>query len=216
VIVESSGRGDAAARRLLRETARRVLNLDLDLSTFHECVGCIDGMEWIARTGSGRLLRAPTLFEDLVKLVLTTNCTWALTTRMVDSLIEHFGESAPDGSRAFPTAGLAREVASGRVDPEAWQHDPRDPEELRREMLDLPGVGPYVAENLLRLLGRPAGLGLDSAVRSWYAGAYHGGRRVSDRTIARRYAKLGSWGGLAVWCEMTREWLEEVATETAR
>jgi 3-methyladenine DNA glycosylase/8-oxoguanine DNA glycosylase len=181
------------------------------------------------------------LFEDLVKLVLTTNCTWALTTRMVDSLIEHFGESAPDGSRAFPTAEaltrggtrvlrdrcrtgyrapllarLAREVASGRVDPEAWQHDPRDPEELRREMLDLPGVGPYVAENLLRLLGRPAGLGLDSAVRSWYAGAYHGGRRVSDRTIARRYAKLGSWGGLAVWCEMTREWLEEVATETAR
>ncbi|MHC4428573.1 MAG: CvpA family protein, partial [Planctomycetota bacterium] len=39
-------------------------------------------------------------------------------------------------------AWLAREVASGRVDPEAWQHDPRDPEELRREMLDLPGVGP--------------------------------------------------------------------------
>jgi hypothetical protein len=38
---------------------------------------------------------------------------------------------------------------------------------------------------------------------------------VSDRTIARRYAKLGNWGGLAVWCEMTREWLEGDATGRA-
>ena len=54
-------------------------------------------MRWIAETGSGRLLRCASLFEDLVKLVLTTNCSWALTTRMVDGLVEHYGDRAPDG-----------------------------------------------------------------------------------------------------------------------
>lgn len=46
-------------------------------------------------------------------------------------------------------------------------------------------------------------------LQAWYARVYHGGRRVSDRTIARRYAKLGQWGGLAAWCEMTRDYLAD-------
>lgn len=146
--------------------------------------------------------------------------------------------AAPDGSRAFPTphalacagaralrercrtgyrapalAKLARDVDRSRLDPEGWERDGREPEELRKELLQLPGVGPYVAESLLRLFGRPAGLGLDSAVRSWYAQVYHGGRPVRDRTIARRYARLGRWAGLAVWCEMVRAWLDEVEPE---
>lgn len=237
VLIESPGRGDATTRRLLRDTARRVLNLDLDLSEFHAAVRRVKGMEWIAEIGAGRMLRAPSVFEDLIKLVLTTNCTWAFTTRMVASLVERYGEVAPDGSRAFPDAAalasvgtrrlrdrcrtgyrapalarLSRDVAAGRLDPEAWQHDTRDPAQLRREMLDLPGVGPYVAESLLRLLGRPAGLGLDSALRAWYGQVYHGGRRVTDRTIARRYAKLGPWGGLAAWCEMTRDYLVDAGS----
>lgn len=238
VVVESPGTLDSSTRCLLRATARRVLNLDLDLTEFHAAVRATDGLQWIARTGAGRLLRAPTVFEDLIKLVLTTNCTWALTKKMVAGTVERYGEPAASGLRAFPTpealaaagtrgmrdrcrtgyrapslAEISRKVARGQIDPEAWERDPRDPQELRTEMLGLPGVGPYVAENLLRLFGRPAGLGLDSAVRSWYARVYHGGRRVTDRTIERRYARLGQWAGLAVWCEMTREWLEKVAPE---
>jgi hypothetical protein len=69
--------------------------------------------------------------------------------------------------------------------------------------------GGAVAYRLSARPGRPAGLGLDSALRSWYARVYHGGRRVADRTIARRYASLGRWAGLAAWCEMTRDWLVE-------
>jgi 3-methyladenine DNA glycosylase/8-oxoguanine DNA glycosylase len=238
VVIDSPGPGDAVKRRLLRDTARRVLNLDLDLSEFHEAARRVDGMEWIAASGAGRLMRAATTFEDLIKLVLTTNCTWAFTTKMVDRLVERYGAVAPDGSRAFPTAQalarvgaralrercrtgyrapalakLARDVHRGRLDPAGWERDGREPRELREDLLQLPGVGPYVAENLLRLFGRPAGLGLDSAVRSWYARVYHGGRPVRDRTIARRYARLGRWAGLAVWCEMTRAWLDEVEPE---
>jgi N-glycosylase/DNA lyase len=222
-----------ADRRLLRSTTRRVLNLDLDLSGFHAQVSHVDGMQWIAATDSGRLLRCASLFEDVVKLILTTHCSWAFTTRMVRAMVDCYGAATPEGTRAFPdaraiaaagaqqlrqrvragyraplVARLARQVADGSTEPDAWEHDTRDPQELRRELLTLPGVGPYVAENVLRFLGRPAGLGLDSWLRAKYARVYHGGRRVTDRTIARRYAKLGAWGGLALWCEMTRDWFE--------
>ena len=220
-------------RRLLRDTTRRVLGLDLDLAGFHGRVKHVDGMQWIAATGSGRFLRCASPFEDLIKLILTTNCSWAFTTQMARAMVDGYGAATPQGARAFPGAAviaeagarrlrqrvragyrapllarLARQVADGSTDPDAWELDTRDPLELRRELLQLPGVGPYVAENLLRFLGRPAGLGLDSWLRAKYARVYHGGRRVSDRTIARRYAKLGPWGGLALWCDLTRDWFE--------
>ena len=188
----------------------------------------------MADEGMGRMLRSPSIWEDLVKLVLTTNCSWAFTTQMVQALVEIYGERTPDGARSFPQperlasvgedllrkrvragyraphlARLARETAAGRIDPESWEAGLQDPADLRRELLALPGVGPYVAENMLKLLGRPDGLALDSWLRAKYARVYHGGRPVTDRTIARRYARMGEWGGLALWCEMTRDWLDD-------
>ena len=233
VVLEAPGSPPAAVRRHLEAAARRILNLDLDLAPFHAACAATEGLEWIAKAGAGRLLRAPTLFEDVVKLVLTTNCSWSLTTRMTRAVVDLWGEPAPGGSRAFPTpaalagageaalrerartgyrapflASLARKVADGEVDPESWQCDGRDTAALRKEMLSLPGAGPYVAENLLKMLGRPDGLALDSWMRGQYAKLYHGGRAVSDRTIARRYARMGKWAGLAAWLDLTREWLD--------
>ncbi len=233
VVLEAPGSPAASVRRRLEAAARRILALDLDLEPFHAACAATRGLEWIAETGAGRLLRAPTSFEDVVKLVLTTNCSWALTTRMSRAVVDLWGEPAPGGTRAFPTpaalarageaalrgrartgyrapllASLARKVARGEVDPEAWQRDERDTAALRKEMLSLPGVGPYVAENLLKMIGRPDGLALDSWMRGQYAKIYHGGRAVSDRTIARRYARMGKWAGLAVWLDLTREWLD--------
>jgi N-glycosylase/DNA lyase len=233
VWLETAGPLGATTRGHLVAAARRILNLDLDLSEFHAAAANTDGLAWIAGTGAGRLLRAPTAFEDLVKLVLTTNCSWALTTRMTRALVEAWGEPASDGTRAFPRpealaacgeralrevgrtgyraphlASIAREVSEGRVDPESWERDARDPAALKKEMLALPGVGPYVAENVLKMLGRPDGLALDSWMRGRYATLYHGGRAVSDRTVARRYKKMGRWAGLAIWLDLTRDWLD--------
>jgi hypothetical protein len=58
------------------------------------------------------------------------------------------------------------------------------------------------------MLGRPRGLALDSWMRGKFARLHHGGRRVSDRTIARRYARLGEWAGLALWFDLTADWFE--------
>ena len=54
-------------------------------------------------------MRAPSVFEDVVKTICTTNCAWSATERMVSALVEHLGEpasgAAPTGpyGRAFPT-----------------------------------------------------------------------------------------------------------------
>jgi len=113
------------------------------------------------------------------------------------------------GYRSPYLAALSRAVASGESDPASWDDDPREAPALRKEMVKLPGVGPYVAENLLKFIGKPDGLALDSAIRAGYAEVYHGGRKIKDRTIARRLAPLGRWAGLALWFDLWRVWVEE-------
>jgi 3-methyladenine DNA glycosylase/8-oxoguanine DNA glycosylase len=231
VILESPGPASPTVRRALSAAGRRILALDVDLSGFHETVRRDPRYRWIAETKTGRLLRGPTAFEDVVKLVLTTNCSWAFTKKMTASLVTRYGESAPDGTRSFPTAermarvperiyrgsvragyrspylvALSRAVAEGSTDPASWDTDTRDAAALRKEIVALPGVGPYVAENVLKYLGKPAGLALDSAMRAQYYAMYHGGRRVKDRSIERRLAPLGRWAGLALWFDLWRAW----------
>jgi len=137
-----AGRGTAAQ---IRDAAAHVLRLDEDLSPFYAAAASDPDLAW-AVTGAGRMIRSPTVFEEVVKTICTTNCTWSATIRMVSALVEHLGEAAPgttDGplGHAFPTpeamarknsafytetvrAGyrgeylrsLARSVASGKLD----------------------------------------------------------------------------------------------------
>jgi len=219
---------------------RRMLRLDEDLGAFYAATGRVlrPDLRWAGAAGAGRLLRAPTVFEDLVKLICTTNCSWSLTRSMVTQLTESLGARGPLGLRAFPTpaamaqapprfyrdvmrAGyraaalseLARVTASGAVDPESWDDPDRPTEEIRAAVLALRGAGPYVADNLLRLLGRYDGLGLDSWCRSKFARLHRRGRTATDAGIARFYAPFGPWRGLALWCDLTRDWFDGDSSE---
>src|SRR5207245_2481087 len=56
--------------------------------------------EWVIEKGAGRMLRSPTVFEDLVKTICTTNCSWGLTKNMVTNLVQKLGsksEPPPSG-----------------------------------------------------------------------------------------------------------------------
>ena len=86
---------------------RHMLGLDQDLSPFYALASDDPDLSWTAR-GAGRMLRSPTVFEDVVKTICTTNCAWSGTVRMVSAIVEHLG--APSGGsspgpfgRAFPT-----------------------------------------------------------------------------------------------------------------
>jgi 3-methyladenine DNA glycosylase/8-oxoguanine DNA glycosylase len=92
----------------IETTLRRMLRLDEDLSSFYEVAAADPDLAWVT-AGAGRMVQAPTVFEDVVKTVCTTNCSWSLTERMVSALVAHLGEPAagapPQGheGRAFPT-----------------------------------------------------------------------------------------------------------------
>src|SRR5437660_4649773 len=87
---------------------RHVLSLDLDLTPFYAVAAEDPDLAWVL-TGAGRMVRSPTVFEDVVKTICTTNTSWGGTTRMVNALVEHLGEEAPGApasgpfGRAFPT-----------------------------------------------------------------------------------------------------------------
>src|SRR6476661_3483311 len=74
---------------------RHILRLDDDIEHFYATISGHERLEWVAAKKAGRLLRSPTVFEDLVKTLCTTNCSWGLTKKMVDNLVTKLGE--PDG-----------------------------------------------------------------------------------------------------------------------
>src|SRR5206468_6501523 len=86
----------------LAETARHVLRLDEDLSGFYDAAREDPDLSWVT-AGAGRMLRSPTVFEDVVKTICTTNCAWSATVRMATALVVELGVEAPDGGRAFPS-----------------------------------------------------------------------------------------------------------------
>jgi hypothetical protein len=56
----------ARAQERLTEVVRRVLNLEEDLSGFYEVAAADRDLDWAA-AGAGRMLRSPTVFEEVVK-----------------------------------------------------------------------------------------------------------------------------------------------------
>ncbi len=256
-VVESGGTPPALAIRVLAEgklsaaeaaearaAIRTCLALDDDLEPFRRRAAELEAaraagrapkrlprLAWALARGAGRLLRSPTVFEDAVKTLCTTNCSWALTRVMVTNLGEILGEPAPAGGRCFPTAAamarrperfyrdriragyrapflvaLARIVAEGSLDLEALRGSPEPTEVIAERIRALAGFGPYATEHLLRLLGRHDHLALDSWTRAKLA-RLRGLRRVpTDRALRRWFAPYGEWAGLAMWLEVTEDW----------
>jgi N-glycosylase/DNA lyase len=212
---------------------RHMLRLDDDMASFYEMVSGEADFAWVVEQGAGRMLRSPTVFEDLVKMICTTNCSWALTEKMVTGLVQNLGKESNDGKRTFPTAEamalmpvkfytdevragyrapyfkeLADRVASGELGVEQWLHSPLPTADLIKEMRGVKGVGPYAAENLLKLLGRYDGLALDSWTRARFFVLRNKGRKANDKKIARFYSRFKEWRGLVLWCDVTRDWLD--------
>jgi N-glycosylase/DNA lyase len=231
-LVESTRLG-ARDALFVTKAARHILRLDADLSPFYEAAREDPDLAW-AGAGAGRMLRSPTVFEDVVKTICTTNCAWSATVRMVTALVSELGLEAPDGRHAFPTpevmasaketfykdvvrAGyrgpylrsLATDVAEGRLDLEALDDPELPDDEVAARLLALPGCGPYATAHMMMLLGRYSRLILDSWTRPKYARLR--GRKATDAAIERRFRRYGPYAGLAFWLYLTRDWVAEPA-----
>jgi 3-methyladenine DNA glycosylase/8-oxoguanine DNA glycosylase len=97
----------AAQEQAILDGVRHLLRLDQDLSLLYALLADDPQLKW-AVDGAGRLMRGQTVFEDVVKTICTTNCTWSATIRMVGALVRELGEPArgeraDTEHRSFPT-----------------------------------------------------------------------------------------------------------------
>jgi 3-methyladenine DNA glycosylase/8-oxoguanine DNA glycosylase len=211
------------------EVSRKVawmLGLDQDLSQFYALARDEPKLAHVEARAQGRVLRCPTLFEDVVKTILTTNTTWRGTIRMAQGLVDHYGDPLPSdpARRAFPTPGqlaasdeetlraaarlgyrapyllaLARAVASGDLDLEALRAAELATNLLRKHLLALKGVGAYAAANLLMILGRYDYLPVDAWALKMVAHEWFGGQPVGQAEVEAAFERWGPWKGLAYW-----------------
>ncbi len=235
-VTGSAARAAAGAkpvRAALRRAVRRILRLDHDYSELWSLCAKEPHLAWVARRGGGRLLASATLFEDLLKLLFTTNCSWSATRLMVERLVEALGTRAPSGRAAFPSATvcasangafwrevvrvgyrersarkLAERFATGELDAVHFEEAALPTATVRDRLLALDGFGPYAAGQALRLLGRHDDLALDSWCRARFAKLFGapGRKPPGDRAIARRYAPFQTQQGLVLWLELTAGW----------
>jgi N-glycosylase/DNA lyase len=219
----SLGRRDAAT---VRSAIARMFRLHDDLSPFYARVANDEMLAWAAR-GAGRILASPTVFEDVVKTICTTNCAWSATIRMSKALAELGDGAFPDaatlgatpdswyrdaarmGYRGPYVRAIASRVATSELDLEPLANAGlHGDEEVEQRLLALPGIGPYGAAHVMLILGRHRRLVLDSWTRPKYR-RLAGKKRAADSTIRRAVARYGDFAGLAFWLYLTRDWLDD-------
>ena len=207
---------------------RSLLNMDWDLRPFYDAMRQFDGYHWLETEKRGRILVGGSLWEDLAKVLLTTNTTWAQTIQMCARLCQ-LGAAHPTmpGCHAFPTAQqiagmdfedlaeklragyrnaylseLAQKIVSGEVDLESWLKLEGD--SLYSAVKSLKGFGAYAAGTMARMYGHFDKIAIDSACRDAYAALHNDGAKADDDQIKRHYACYGAWQGLVMWMDIMR------------
>jgi len=216
---------------VIRSSVRSMLRLDEPMEEFYALCRSEPHLRWVPKRGAGRILRAPTVFEDAVKMLFTTNCSWALTKIQTTQLTRKLGTELSPGVFTFPHPSaialksdawlrrelscgyrapyllkLCRDIDSGRMELESLRSSDAPTDELYARLRSIKGIGHYAAGNILKLLGRYDHLGIDSWVRTRFAELHRNGRPASDAAIERHYDRYGAWRGLVCLMEVTADW----------
>ncbi|BCX02968.1 MAG: hypothetical protein KatS3mg053_0906 [Candidatus Roseilinea sp.] len=225
LVVETQGRLTARQRDDTARKAGWMFALDADFGPFYARADAEPRLAHCRTKAYGRLLRSPTMWEDVVKVMLTTNIQWSGTKRLVNALVQRFGAPLPDdpARRAFPEPEaiarsreptlrkiglgyrapyllkLARGVAAGEYDLDVLQDSTLPTDALRRRLLVLPGIGPYAAHTLLFLLGRYDYIGVDTEAMRLVSKYFYDGRPVGEKEISAAFAGWGEYKALAYW-----------------
>jgi len=216
------------ARTAVADTVARMFALDLDLAPFYTMLADDPRLSW-ARSGAGRLLASPSVFEDLVKTLCSTNCAFSATQRMVAALVALGGGAFPTpkivldaglsyltdtvrmGYRARSLYELATSIHDGAFTTDALRAavGARE-EEVTARIGSLRGFGPYSVAHAMQLLGFHRPLILDSWTRPTYARIL-GKKARSDAAIRRDFKPYGAYAGLAFWLTLTEDWVAKRA-----
>ena len=212
----------------LRRAVSTMLNIDWDLSPFYAAMRAQPGCEWLEEERRGRILIAPSLWEDLAKVLLTTNCSWSQTVNMCRQLcllgaphpkiagchafptptriasmdFAQFAESVRAGYRSAYLHELAATIASGDIDLGAWLQ--LDSAALFKAVKSLKGFGDYAAGTIARMYGHFDHIAIDTACHTMFAERHNGGLKGSADDIKTHYQRFGPWRGLVMWMDIMR------------
>ena len=203
-----------------------MLGIDLEFSEFYSVALAEPKLTLMVERKAGRVLRSPTLFEDVIRTILTTNTLWKHTLRMCRELTTRYGDATscdPD-LHAFPTperlarldettlreecrmgyrapyvAELAQRLASGALDLEVLKACSLSTPELRKELKNIKGVGGYAAANLLMLLGRYDYVPVNSWALKVVSNEFFNGEKITPRQVLETFERWGKYQGLAYW-----------------
>src|SRR5512139_403956 len=79
-------------RKEVEDRVRWMFDLDSDFSHFYEAAAHEPKLAQAEALARGRVLRSPTVFEDVIKTILTTNTLWGATINMTRKLVNEFFE----------------------------------------------------------------------------------------------------------------------------
>ncbi|EHK89181.1 DNA-3-methyladenine glycosylase II /DNA-O6-methylguanine--protein-cysteine S-methyltransferase /Transcriptional regulator Ada [Saccharomonospora azurea SZMC 14600] len=206
---------------------RRLWDLNADPQAVLDCLSRDPVLEpWVAKAPGIRVPGAVDGAEIVLRAMLgqqvSVPAARTATTRLAAELGEPVAIASPDDpARLFPSPATVadhagdvltgprrriaaiREVAASLASGDLDVHIGRDADELRHDLLSLPGIGPWTADYvLLRLLGR-TDLLLDTD-RALQRGAQVVGldrARLSDH--ARRWRPWRSYAGMYLWLAST-------------
>ncbi len=189
LVVSWSGRAPALS------VVRRVLGLDDDLSELYDACDRVPSLTGLRV----RVVRSPTVWQDLVGTLAGTRASYRSTQAMVRSVAGPSGFPSPEevlgldlarwGYRGPWLRSLASRVLDG-WDPEQLLSPALSDAEVLTRVRELTGFGPFAAAQLQPLLGRPRPLVLDG----WLASV------VGD---VAAYALMGRWAGTGAWLAAT-------------
>ena len=225
--IHGEGATDPGVTPEMARRTRAMLRLDEDLRGFYALASSRPELRAARRSGAGRLMRASSLWEDIVKTILGTNVVWKQAVVMINRLAE-LGDPWPgDASmRAWPSPGqvvragerflrervragyrspyiieLAKRMKAGDIDLEAVeaQIPSMDLDTLYKTLVGVKGIGKSSAHYLMNLLGLYDHIYIDSATYAYSKRELFGGKRPTEKQIRRRFAQFGRWQSLVYW-----------------
>ena len=223
----------------IKNFVKRIFRLDEDYEPFYALAEKSKEFLWVVKYSAGRLLRCGNLWEDMVKMLCTTNCTWRLTQIMTENLVTKLGDKTklqksgqtvytfPEpnniasqtekylrneikmGYRAPYLLEFAGEVEKGTIDLDQFEDNSLSSTDLYKKMRQIKGFGDYAVSNLLKLLGRYDNMGADSWSSQKFSQKYTNGKPVDSKKIQSHYKKYGKWAGLFFWMDVTEDWYKQ-------
>jgi 3-methyladenine DNA glycosylase/8-oxoguanine DNA glycosylase len=224
VTVRSDNQLTKEDRAYITEFIAYCFAFNWDLSKCYSKVAGDATYSFIKEQRLGRLLLAPSMWENLVKTQFLTNTHARHTTAMAakfctlgDSFGDRYAFPTPaqvlaksldelerqtgTGYRAKYIRSLAEAITSG-FDPESLRNSSLSYEDIYERVRALHGFGDYSASYVLKLLGRFERISIDTVMRRYFK-EIAGKENATDSDITAYYERFDECKGLVAWWEVS-------------